>query len=229
MFAHNSLIALSISAAALLAGSLSATAHAQEPTSTATSPASSTPSQLQTQSQQVYRWVDKTGKVFYSDQPPPADALQTIAKRVGGGSGSSNNEEVGYAAAEAARKNPVTLFVTPCGAECDNARKILSDRGVPHTVKNPELTKTMRDELERLSGALNVPFMVIGDAGMRGFNESTWNIALDNAGYPRAGVLTRKTKAKETAVPPAPAASAPAPTATPSSSAPTAGRIPNAQ
>ena len=24
--------------------------------------------------QSIYRWVDKDGKVFYSDQPPPADA-----------------------------------------------------------------------------------------------------------------------------------------------------------
>ena len=102
-----------------------------------------------------------------------------------------------YASAEATRKNPVTLFVNGCGESCDQARKLLSDRGVPHTVKNPELTKEIGDELKRLSGGMLVPFMAIGDAAMRGFELNAWNLALDNAGYPRPGLLVRKTKAKE--------------------------------
>ncbi len=179
----------------------------------AQAPAPTPPTQLQTQAQQIYRWLDKDGKVVYSDQPPPADAKQPQTKRLStsGGAG-ANNEELSYAAAEAARKNPVTLFVNSCGESCDSARKLLSDRGVPHATKNPELTKEINDELKRLSGSSSVPFMVIGEAAMRGFEENAWNLALDNAGYPRPGILTRKTKAKEIAPPPAPAP-APAPTA----------------
>jgi Domain of unknown function (DUF4124) len=179
----------------------------------AQTPPPAAPTQLQTQAQQIYRWLDKDGKVVYSDQPPPADAKQTQTKRLGssGGAG-SNNEELSYATAEAARKNPVMLFVNNCGEPCDNARKILSDRGVPHSTKNPELTKEVGDELKRLSGSMSVPFMVIGEAAMRGFEENAWNLALDNAGYPRPGLLTKKTKAKEIAPPPAPTP-APAPAA----------------
>jgi glutaredoxin len=182
----------------------------------AQTPPPAAPAQLQTQTQQIYRWLDKDGKVVYSDQPPPADAKQPQTKRLGasGGAG-ANNEELSYAAAEAARKNPVTLFVNNCGEPCDNARKILSERGVPHSTKNPELTKEVGDELKRLSGSMSVPFMVIGEAAMRGFEENAWNLALDNAGYPRPGLLTKKTKAKEIAPPPAPT-----PAAAPAASAP---------
>ena len=196
---------LSVATAGLLASLLPLSAAAQTPVN------AETPAKLQTQTQQVYRWLDKDGKVVYSDQPPPADAKQPTTKRLG--STGSNNEELSYATAEAARKNPVTLFVNGCGESCDKARKILSDRGVPHTTKNPELTKEIGDELKRLSGDMNVPFMVIGDAAMRGFEENAWNVALDNAGYPRPGILTRKTKAKEAiplpATPAAAAATAP--------------------
>ncbi len=183
----------------VIASMVPVSAEAQAPSAT------EAPVKLQTQAQQVYRWLDKDGRVVYSDQPPPTDAKQPTTKRLG--STGANNEELGYAVTEAARKSPVTLFVNSCGEACDKARKILSDRGVPHTTKNPELTKEIGDELKRLSGEMNVPFMVIGDAAMRGFEENAWNLALDNAGYPRPGVLTRKTKAKE-AAPAAPVKSA---------------------
>lgn len=35
---------------------------------------------------QVYKWVDKDGKVQYSDAAPPPDATRTEAKKVGAGS-----------------------------------------------------------------------------------------------------------------------------------------------
>jgi hypothetical protein len=193
---------LSVVAGAALSCLLPICAQAQ------TSAPAAAPTQLQTQAQQVYRWLDKDGKVVYSDQPPPADAKQPTTKRLGSKGG--GNEELSYATAEAARKNPVTLFVNGCGESCDKARKILSDRGVPHTTKNPELTKEIGDELKRLSGDMVVPFMVIGEAAMRGFEENAWNLALDNAGYPRAGILTRKTKAKEVAPTPVAAPAKPA-------------------
>jgi hypothetical protein len=37
------------------------------------------------QAQSVYRWVDKSGKVHYSDQPPPEEVKNVQQKRVGGG------------------------------------------------------------------------------------------------------------------------------------------------
>ena len=33
----------------------------------------------------VYRWVDKDGKVQFSDSPPPADAKDATQRRLGGG------------------------------------------------------------------------------------------------------------------------------------------------
>jgi hypothetical protein len=35
------------------------------------------------QTQQVYRYLDAEGRVVYSDKPPPADARNAQAKRIG--------------------------------------------------------------------------------------------------------------------------------------------------
>ena len=35
------------------------------------------------QTQQVYRYLDTDGRVVYSDKPPPADARNAQAKRIG--------------------------------------------------------------------------------------------------------------------------------------------------
>src|ERR1700716_1227476 len=80
----------------------------------------------------VYRWVDKDGKVQFSDAPPPADAKDATQRRVGGGG--TEDTQLPYATQLAARRNPVTLFTgADCGDPCVKARELLTRRGVPYT------------------------------------------------------------------------------------------------
>jgi hypothetical protein len=37
----------------------------------------------------------------------------------------------------------------------------------------------------KVAGALAVPFLLVGDANVRGFDEAAWQEALDRAGYAR--------------------------------------------
>jgi len=77
----------------------------------------------------VYRWVDKDGKVHFSDTPPPADAKSASQKRMGGGY--VETENLPYATQMAMKKSPVTLFVgSDCGEPCANGRDLLAKRGV---------------------------------------------------------------------------------------------------
>src|SRR5512140_2243054 len=86
------------------------------------------------QAQTVYRWVDKDGKVQYSDTPPPADARSSQQKRLG--SGTTVDEQVPYAVQIAVQKNPVSLFITVCGDPCSGARALLAKRGIPYTERD---------------------------------------------------------------------------------------------
>ena len=134
--------------------------------------------------QSVYRWVDKDGKVQYSDVPPPPDVKNVQTKKLGSGI-TIDQENLPYGVKQAMEKNPVVLYANACGEPCSGARALLNKRGVVFTSRDPEKNAADGEALQKVAGALDVPVMTIGDKLVRGFDESSWNSALDAAGYPR--------------------------------------------
>lgn len=139
--------------------------------------------------QQVYRWVDASGRVQYSDTPPPVGTKNVQEKNVSGSS--IQNNELPLAAADAQKKNPVTIYVSECGEACDAAKAYLGKRGIPHTVVDPtrtiELNKKFKDE----TGGSVVPVMKVGEKRLSGWSESAWASALDTAGYPKTASFSK--------------------------------------
>lgn len=168
----------------------------------------------------LYRWVDKDGQVTYSDSPPPKDAIDAQKKTLGDNVTGGGEDAIPFVLKSAMQRNPVILYVNNCGEICDQARALLSKRGIPFTGRNPETDPGAAEALKDLIGALNVPTLAIGNSPQSGFDASAWNTALDSAGYPRFNVLSPNLKsplvptpAAET--PKAPAAPTPTPTPTP--------------
>lgn len=131
--------------------------------------------------QKVYKWVDADGRVSYHDQPPPSDSGYRVEEktvRVG------VKAEITGAAAEAAAKNPVVLYITPKCESCDVARMYLQKRGVPFSEKNVEGNRQLQDELIKQAGGLAVPTITVGAKVMRGYLESLLDGELTAAGYP---------------------------------------------
>jgi len=163
--------------------------------------------------QQVYRYVDKDGKVVYSDRSPPTDSKDIQAKRL-----SPNyieNNTTPLATTQAAERFPVTLYTFACGAVCQSAEALLNRRGVPFTTVNVEDQKGA-EMLMKLTGAQQAPVLQVGDKLIaKGFNEARWTAMLDDAGYPKSPPTRRVTaKTAEPAAPAAPAAPTPSPEAT---------------
>jgi glutaredoxin len=132
----------------------------------------------------VYRWVDRDGKVHFSDTPPPEDAKDASQKRLGGGY--VEESTLPYGTQMAMKRNPVTLYVaTDCGAPCDSAREMLSRRGIPYTERNAQSSPAEAESLRKAAGTAEVPFLLVGENKLRGFEEDAWNAALDAAGYAR--------------------------------------------
>jgi glutaredoxin len=130
---------------------------------------------------ELYRWVDAEGKVHYTDQPP-AGATRVEAHRA------TANVVTGttpYAVQQATKNFPVKLYTgTNCGSPCEDTRGLLGKRGVPFT----EVSVTQPahlDELKRVSGGEEVPIVLVGRAVLKGFEPTSLNAALDDAGYPR--------------------------------------------
>ena len=136
---------------------------------------------------QASRWVDKEGRVHYTDAPPPPDASEVQKKNLRGGSG-VDTSSLPYATQVAASNFPVTLYTTPdCGAPCDQARALLVKRVVPFKEISVASQKDL-DEVKKLSGSTNFPLLVVGTQKQSGFRDDLLNGLLDTAGYPSSGL-----------------------------------------
>lgn len=136
------------------------------------------------QAQNVYRYVDKDGRVVYSDRGPPSDAKDVQSKRMRGNVIEDN--VIPIAAQQAQERFPVTLYSFACGEVCTQAEALLNRRGVPFATVNVE-TPEGAEQLNKMTGELRAPVLQVGDRTfVKGYSETQWNGALDEAGYPKA-------------------------------------------
>lgn len=158
---------------------------------------------------QTYRWVDKDGRVHYTDTPPPPASSRSV-ERISAQSGTvSDSQPLAFGVQQAVKVNPVKLYTfSGCSAACSEAKALLENRGVPYTevsVDSPD----KREELKRVSGGSNVPVLLVGRTVKQGFEASMYNAALDDGGYPKTSQLLPGQKARQeekVAAKPAPAA-----------------------
>jgi glutaredoxin len=141
--------------------------------------------------QTLYKWVDKDGKVHYSDQPPPKEVKKVEQPRLR--SGSIDTGDLPFETQQAARNFPVTLYTTPdCVSECANARDLLNRRGIPFS-ENSVVTVEQGDSFKKALGTdkLLFPALIVGTQKQIGFEADIWHGLLDVAGYPRTAVPGR--------------------------------------
>ena len=171
------------------------------------------------QNQQVYRYVDRDGHVVYSDRGPPLDAKDIQSMRMNGNVIEDN--VISLAARQAQERFPVTLYSFSCGEVCSAGETLLNRRGVPFSTVNVE-TPEGADQLNKLTGELRAPVLRVGDRTfVKGFSETQWNAALDEAGYPKAQPSRRAAPIRAPA-----SASAPEPATTASAGEPRAVNAP---
>lgn len=132
---------------------------------------------------QLYRWIDKDGKVNFTDTPPPAFArdVQKRARDPGAAEGGQGSYEL----QQATKKFPVTLYTAAECAPCKDARELLAKRGVPFREVSVGSEET-RAELKKVAGEMEVPVMTVGRDVQKGFEASMYHGALDTAGYPKS-------------------------------------------
>jgi glutaredoxin len=89
--------------------------------------------------------------------------------------------------AAAGARPPVKLYTHPeCGAPCVEAKSLLASRKVQfQEIMAQEQAEI--DELQKVSGATRVPVLLVGEVVTRGYSPGEYNMALDAAGFPRAG------------------------------------------
>lgn len=156
---------------------------------------------------QHYRWVDKDGRVHYTDTPPPPSASKNV-QQISTQTGSvTNAQPLAYSLQQAVKTNPVKLYTfSGCSNACSDAKALLDKRGVPYTEISVD-SVDKRQELQRVSGGNNVPVLVVGNNVKQGYEEGMYNAALDAGGYPKSSqLLPGQTARQEEKPAPKPAA-----------------------
>lgn len=138
--------------------------------------------------QTLYRWVDKDGKVHYSDQPPPKDIRKVEERRIS--ISTIETSTPSYDVQQAVQNFPVTLYTTAdCAAPCKSAKDYLARRGIPYSEKPLASNEEIAEFRKRFNTAnAVVPAITIGAQQHQGFDESSWGSLLDAAGYPRTAI-----------------------------------------
>ena len=141
--------------------------------------------------QQLYRWTDENGRLHVADTPPPPGAKDVRHWRVTASSATESGSEP-YALRQARKESPVTLYTASDCGPCNDARNLLNVRGIPF--KEVSVTEKEVNDLVKLSGSASVPVIVVGSATQKGFEESIYQRLLDDAGYPKAGMLAPRSQ-----------------------------------
>ncbi|MSQ50460.1 MAG: glutaredoxin family protein [Betaproteobacteria bacterium] len=133
--------------------------------------------------QQLYRWVDKDGRVTYSQGPPPAGAAKNVQSK-SARSSAVDAPPLPYDAQVAMKNFPVTLYVSPdCGTPCDDGRAMLQKRGIPFREVSA-FTQGVPDQIKSMTGKTQVPVLRVGSRALSGFQPVLWKAEIDDAGYP---------------------------------------------
>lgn len=160
---------------------------------------------------QLYRWVDEKGRVEWRDTPPPSSAKKVEQRNVSGST--IETSTLPYSVQVAAKNFPVTLWTAKCGPTCDQAKAHLVRRGIPFAEKDAQADV---DAFEKQTGGTDVPVLYVGRNQIKGYAASTYDSALNAAGYPSSALPGVKPAAKSAAPAPkdkpaATAAATPAP------------------
>jgi glutaredoxin len=130
--------------------------------------------------------------------------------------GAARAQQVPFEIARVQKDFPVTLYTSPnCKEPCELARAALNKRSIPFEevqVWNEDTVK----KLKSVSGAEQLPTLVVGRLVQTGFEPSQFDALLDSAGYPAAGLYPPRNQAapappEETAATQKPGAPTPEP------------------
>ena len=166
----------------------------------------------------MYKWVDAQGRVQYSDTPPPPDAKRIEERKIV--PNTIQTAGLPFAVQEAAKRNPITVWMHDCGELCNKARDFLARRGIPYTVRNPARIDEQEAWKMASGGEAAIPLLLIGSTRrLKGFDEGEWSAALDASGYPRSAPAI-----KPVAIPPAEVQPGEKPASQPTAQAPAAAK-----
>lgn len=138
---------------------------------------------------EIYKWVDKSGQVHFTDTPPPTAAHGEIVtpepNRVEGYGKVPERRQPSLPEPADGRKTVssknlpiIELFVTSWCGYCKKAEAYFRQRDIPYVKYDIEKDRTAARRKASLTRSRGVPFVMIGEIGISGFSEAAFDKAL---------------------------------------------------
>ena len=137
------------------------------------------------QAQQIYRWVDASGRVQYSAEKPPSGAAASVIQpRVSavGGNAASGSKAPAAKGERAAGKPAVKMYATDWCPYCKQAREYFARNGIAYIELDIEKSEAAKAEHKSIGGR-GIPVILVGNERMNGFSEQRMAQMLKTAGY----------------------------------------------
>jgi glutaredoxin len=129
---------------------------------------------------QIYFWIDENGVKHYSDTAPETRKGLRDFKVIENGpdSQTSGSEEADASSNAPAAQNPqksampkVTVYTTSWCPTCKYAKNWLNQNKVPYQEYDIEVSSENHQRYKEAGGVGKIPFIVVGNNKMTGFNE----------------------------------------------------------
>ena len=130
----------------------------------------------------LYKWVDAEGKISYQGQPPPPG--QKYEEKSFTEEGVNTQTSIDLKREQAAISAPATLYMTQECDSCELVRKVFDLHAVPYLEVDVENDSEAQEGLKKLTGALRIPSVTIGDKVISGFDRNKIEDTLISKGYP---------------------------------------------
>lgn len=132
----------------------------------------------------MYKWIDKDGKVHYTDSPPPGQKAKKLDLKINTITGPATVSTIGSSGSTAVPAKGTTnvkLYTTTWCGYCKRAKAYLQARGTPFQEIDVETSAQGQSEFRALGGR-GVPVILVGNQRMDGYSEGTLAGMLKQAG-----------------------------------------------
>jgi len=113
---------------------------------------------------EIYRWVDESGKIHFSDKPSRAHSSEQVKLQI------NTYEAVTYdtSSIDVGNKRVVMYSASWCGV-CKRAKRYFAQKKIKYTEYDVDKSEEGKSTLRKL-GAKGVPVILVGNRRMNGFS-----------------------------------------------------------
>ena len=125
---------------------------------------------------EIYKWVDESGRVHYSDKPAKGAKTETLNININSYESVTVNDfsTTSSSNSVAGKLQKVIMYSTQWCGYCKKAKKYFTQKGIPFVEYDIEKNAKAKREYDALGGR-GVPVILVGKKRMNGFSIASFD------------------------------------------------------